>query len=146
MVPMAVVLLIFAFVRARVRVVTRLQHSRITLPFYGNPMAMRGMGNGAVFPLVPQRFPQRTGLVTGVVGAAGGLGGFLLPSLLGLVRDVTRSYSGGLYGCAAAFLCGTVMLLELGTRWTQRWELAAAQRAGVYSYRARLSLDDEGVA
>jgi NNP family nitrate/nitrite transporter-like MFS transporter len=116
----------------------------VALLFVG--MAMLGMGNGAVFQLVPQRFPQRIGLVTGVVGAAGGLGGFFLPSLLGVVRDVTGSYSGGLYGCAAAFLCGTVMLLELGTRWTQRWELAAAQRAGVYSYRARLSLDDEGVA
>jgi NNP family nitrate/nitrite transporter-like MFS transporter len=117
----------------------------VALLFVG--MAMLGMGNGAVFQLVPQRFPERIGLVTGVVGAAGGLGGFFLPSLLGVVRDMTGSYSGGLYGCAAAFLCGTVMLLELGARWTQRWDLAAAQRAGVYSYRAsRLGLDDEGVA
>src|SRR5262249_3136683 len=41
-------------------------------------MAMLGMGNGAVFQLVPQRFPDRVGLLTGLVGAAGGLGGFLL--------------------------------------------------------------------
>ena len=38
--------------------------------------ALLGMGNGAVFQLVPQRFPERIGLVTGIVGAAGGLGGF----------------------------------------------------------------------
>jgi NNP family nitrate/nitrite transporter-like MFS transporter len=114
----------------------------VALLFVG--MALLGMGNGAVFQLVPQRFPERIGLVTGVVGAAGGLGGFLLPSVFGLVRDGTGSYAAGLYGCAAAFLFGTILLLELGTRWSQRWDLAAARRAGVYSYRtASLRLDDE---
>jgi NNP family nitrate/nitrite transporter-like MFS transporter len=116
----------------------------VALLFVG--MALLGMGNGAVFQLVPQRFPERIGLVTGVVGAAGGLGGFMLPSLLGLVRDATGSYSAGLYGCAVAFLAGTVVLLELGIRWSQRWDVSAVQRAGVYSYRTTaLGLDDEGV-
>jgi MFS transporter, NNP family, nitrate/nitrite transporter len=45
-------------------------------------MAMPGMGNGTVFQLVPQRFRDRVGLMTGLVGAAGGLGGFLLPNVL----------------------------------------------------------------
>ena len=67
-------------------------------------MALLGMGNGAVFQLVPQRFPERIGLVTGVVGAAGGLGGFMLPSVLGAIRDYTGSYAPGLFGCAAVFL------------------------------------------
>ncbi len=117
----------------------------VALLFVG--MALLGMGNGAVFQLVPQRFPERIGLVTGVVGAAGGLGGFLLPSLLGVVRDVTGSYAAGLYGCAVAFLVGTVALLELGIRWSQRWDVTAVQRAGVYSYRTTvLEIDDEGVA
>ena len=116
----------------------------VALLFVG--MALLGMGNGAVFQLVPQRFPERIGLVTGVVGAAGGLGGFLLPSLLGIVRDATGSYSTGLYGCAVAFLAGTIVLLELGIRWSQRWDVSAVQRAGVYSYRAAaLALDDDGV-
>jgi NNP family nitrate/nitrite transporter-like MFS transporter len=35
-----------------------------------------GLGMGAVFKLVPEWFPDRVGAVTGVVGAAGGLGGF----------------------------------------------------------------------
>jgi NNP family nitrate/nitrite transporter-like MFS transporter len=110
-------------------------------------MALLGMGNGAVFQLVPQRFPERIGLVTGVVGAAGGLGGFMLPSLLGAIRDQTGSYAPGLLVCAAAFLCGMVVLLELGARWTQRWDVTAVQRAGIYAYRASLSgLDDESPA
>src|SRR4029079_13537407 len=65
----------------------------VALLFLG--MGLLGMGNGAVFQLVPQRFPDRMGIVTGVVGAAGGLGVFFLPSILGAVRDVTGSYASG---------------------------------------------------
>src|SRR6185295_13648449 len=46
-----------------------------------------GLGNGAVFKLVPEHFPRDTGTVTGLVGAMGGLGGFFPPLLLGLFRD-----------------------------------------------------------
>lgn len=49
--------------------------------------AMMGLGNGAVFKLVPQYFPGETGTVTGLVGAMGGLGGFFPPLLLGIFRD-----------------------------------------------------------
>lgn len=48
-----------------------------------------GVGNGAVFKLVPQYFPVETGTVTGLVGALGGLGGFFPPILLGFFRDHT---------------------------------------------------------
>jgi MFS transporter, NNP family, nitrate/nitrite transporter len=46
-----------------------------------------GLGNGAVFELVPEHFPKDTGTVTGLVGALGGLGGFFPPLLLGVFRD-----------------------------------------------------------
>jgi len=46
-----------------------------------------GIGNGAVFKLVPQYFPKEVGTVTGLVGAMGGLGGFFPPLLLGFFRD-----------------------------------------------------------
>ena len=49
--------------------------------------ALLGLGNGAVFKLVPERFPTETGTVTGLVGALGGLGGFFPPLLLGVFRD-----------------------------------------------------------
>ena len=49
--------------------------------------ALLGLGNGAVFKLVPQYFPPKTGTVTGLVGAMGGLGGFFPPLLLGFFRD-----------------------------------------------------------
>jgi MFS transporter, NNP family, nitrate/nitrite transporter len=53
---------------------------------------MAGLGNGAVFKLVPQLFPNETGAVTGIVGAWGGLGGFFPPILMGIVKDTTGSY------------------------------------------------------
>src|SRR5262249_56245204 len=71
-------------------------------------MGMLGMGNGAVFQLVPQRFSKEIGVVTGIVGAAGGVGGFLLPNLLGSLKQVTGSFGYGFlifglvaFGCVA---------------------------------------------
>jgi len=74
-------------------------------------MGMLGMGNGAVFQLVPQRFPKEIGVVTGIVGAAGGLGGFFLPNLLGGLKQLTGSFAGSFLifsmvgvGCVVAML------------------------------------------
>jgi NNP family nitrate/nitrite transporter-like MFS transporter len=49
--------------------------------------ALLGVGNGAVFKLVPQFFPHKTATVTGLVGAIGGLGGFFPPLVLGFFSD-----------------------------------------------------------
>jgi NNP family nitrate/nitrite transporter-like MFS transporter len=54
-----------------------------------------GLASGAVFKLVPQWFPDRVGSVTGVVGAAGGLGGFFPPLVMGIVRSATGGYALG---------------------------------------------------
>jgi len=51
-----------------------------------------GLGNGAVFKLVPQEYPASKGAVTGIVGAAGGLGGFFPPLLMGVVKDATGEF------------------------------------------------------
>lgn len=54
-----------------------------------------GFGNGAVYKLVAQNFPKDTGLIGGVVGCAGGLGGFFPPLVMGVVGDHTGSYALG---------------------------------------------------
>jgi MFS transporter, NNP family, nitrate/nitrite transporter len=54
-----------------------------------------GLGNGAVFKLVPEYFPATVGSVTGLVGAAGGLGGFFPPLVLGLLKTKTGSFTLG---------------------------------------------------
>lgn len=51
-----------------------------------------GLGNGAVFKLVPLSFPKATGAATGIIGAAGGLGGFFPPLFLGVVKDATGDF------------------------------------------------------
>lgn len=54
-----------------------------------------GLGNGAVFKMVPEVSSGNTGAVTGIVGAAGGIGGFFPPIVLGIVKDTTGEYNLG---------------------------------------------------
>jgi NNP family nitrate/nitrite transporter-like MFS transporter len=69
-----------------------------------------GLGTGAVFKLVPQWFPEEVGAVTGVVGAAGGLGGFFPPLVMALVKSLTGSYTLGFVLLAGvALLCLLVL-------------------------------------
>jgi NNP family nitrate/nitrite transporter-like MFS transporter len=74
-----------------------------------------GLGNGAVFKLVPEYFPNSVGSVTGLVGAAGGLGGFFPPLLLGFVKQQTGSFMIGfiLLGVFALCCLGIVLLAPL---------------------------------
>jgi NNP family nitrate/nitrite transporter-like MFS transporter len=69
-----------------------------------------GLGTGAVFKLVPEWFPDRVGAVTGVVGAAGGLGGFFPPLVMALVKSLTDSYA---LGFVLMALVAAVALLVL---------------------------------
>ena len=108
----------------------------IVVPLLFLCMGMLGMGNGAVFQLVPQRFAKQVGVVTGLVGAAGGFGGFLLPSLLGAIKDRTGEYGIGLLVFATAFFVATALLLLRGTAWTRNWDEAFATRAGVFCFRS----------
>jgi NNP family nitrate/nitrite transporter-like MFS transporter len=84
-------------------------------------LAVLGAGNGAVFQLVPLRFARDLGVVTGLVGAAGGLGGFALPSLLGLLRDATGTYATGLFAMAGVCLWGMSLMLAIRTTWRLTW-------------------------
>ncbi len=68
-----------------------------------------GMGNGAVFKLVPEVARGRNGAVTGVVGAWGGIGGFFPPIVLGMVRDALGDYALG-FGFLAAFALACLLL------------------------------------
>lgn len=75
-------------------------------------MGLLGMGNGSVFQLVPQRFPKEIGVITGIVGAAGGLGGFFLPNILGKLKGLTGSYGTGFAVFAlVSGLCVVLMAL-----------------------------------
>ncbi|MDV7764626.1 nitrate/nitrite transporter [Peribacillus sp. CSMR9] len=84
-------------------------------------MLFLGMGNGAVFQLVPQRFSKEIGFITGIVGAAGGVGGFLVPNILGTLKQITGTYATGFLVFSAV---GIVALLILGLAqlsWKKTW-------------------------
>jgi NNP family nitrate/nitrite transporter-like MFS transporter len=74
-----------------------------------------GLGMGAVFKLVPEWFPDRVGAVTGVVGAAGGLGGFFPPLVMGVVKSATGGYAVGFLLMALVAVACLVVLLRLRT-------------------------------
>jgi NNP family nitrate/nitrite transporter-like MFS transporter len=86
-------------------------------PFTIGALAMAsaiGLGNGAVFKLVPEYFPQSVGSVTGLVGAAGGLGGFFPPLVLGTLRQHTGAFTlGFLLLGAFAVVCLVVVRPKL---------------------------------
>jgi NNP family nitrate/nitrite transporter-like MFS transporter len=84
-------------------------------------MAALGMSNGAVFQLVPQRFPREIGVLTGLVGFAGGLGGFLLPFGLGLLKDWTGGYGAGFLVYTSAALATSIILLMARLSWQRTW-------------------------
>jgi NNP family nitrate/nitrite transporter-like MFS transporter len=89
-------------------------------------MLALGMGNGAVFQLAPQRFGGEMGLITGLVGMAGGIGGFYLACSLGVSKQLTGSYRAGLLvfaGLAFVALLG----VSLARRRWNAWSLRAAQ-------------------
>ncbi|MGH7198623.1 MAG: MFS transporter [Candidatus Omnitrophota bacterium] len=80
-------------------------------------MACLGMGNGSVFQLVPLRFRKEIGVMTGVVGAAGGLGGFFLPTLLGYFKDKVGSYGVGFMVFACASFAALLILRVVQRGW-----------------------------
>ena len=86
----------------------------VTLGALGMAAAI-GLGNGAVFKLVPEYFPNAVGSVTGLVGAAGGLGGFFPPLVLGLVKQLTGGFTLG-FVLLALFALACLAVLLAGER------------------------------
>jgi NNP family nitrate/nitrite transporter-like MFS transporter len=71
-----------------------------------------GLGNGAVFKLVPEYFPDSVGSVTGLVGAAGGMGGFFPPLVLGFVKEQMGTFFPGFIMLSAFCLLCLILLLR----------------------------------
>jgi len=102
---LAILTWIFPFVTAMALLMTLETMVPFTIGALGMAAAI-GLGNGAVFKLVPQYFPQSVGAVTGLVGAMGGLGGFFPPLALGIIKQQTGSFVWGFILLAAfALFC-----------------------------------------
>lgn len=108
-----------------------LREAWMALAVFVLAMLSLGMGNGAVFQLVPQRFRKEIGVMTGLVGMAGGVGGFYLASSLGYSRQITGHYQAGLLVFAGLALLALVGLNGVKTRWRTTWGAAHVSRAKV---------------
>jgi MFS transporter, NNP family, nitrate/nitrite transporter len=90
-----------------------------TLLFIG--MMCMGMGNGAVFQLVPQRFSNEVGMITGIVGAAGGLGGYFLPKILGNLKLSMGSFTPGFLILSGIALSCMIIIAVVQGQWKRSW-------------------------
>ncbi|MEO6151947.1 MAG: nitrate/nitrite transporter [Croceibacterium sp.] len=84
-------------------------------------MLALGTGNGAVFQLVPQRFGKQIGVMTGLVGCAGGVGGFLLASSLGFAKQAYGTEQVGFLIFASLALVALLGLTIVKGRWRSTW-------------------------
>jgi NNP family nitrate/nitrite transporter-like MFS transporter len=90
-----------------------------------------GAGNGAVFQLVPQRFRTEIGVMTGLIGMAGGIGGFLLAAGLGAIKQHSGDYQLGLWLFAGLAVLAWFGLMNVKRRWRTTWGSAAVTAARV---------------
>ena len=90
--------------------------------------AALGMANGSVFQLLPQRFGKDIGVMTGLVGAGGGLGGFYLASSLGYSKGLSGSYLLGFLIFAALCFIAIAGLGRVKARWRTTWGVLAGAR------------------
>jgi NNP family nitrate/nitrite transporter-like MFS transporter len=116
---------------ALVVVSTGLSQAWMALATFVIAMLALGMGNGAVFQLVPQRFKREIGVMTGLVGMTGGVGGFFLASSLGYSKQLTGSYQAGFLVFAALALVAFLGLQGVKSRWRTTWGAVGVTAARV---------------
>ena len=99
--PALVLVVVFSFVALDAAALAYLSGDPSIVPVTVACLTLAGflvLGNGAVFKVVPQDFPAATGAATGIVGAAGGIGGFFPPIVMGVVKDHFDTYALGFVG------------------------------------------------
>jgi NNP family nitrate/nitrite transporter-like MFS transporter len=103
--------------------------------------ACLGAGNGALFQLVPLRWPLTTAVAGSMIGEVGALGGGFIPNAMGLSKQYTGTYLWGFVSFATLALLMLVMLRVVQIRWTRTW----AEKGG-RARPAAAAADDGGGA
>ncbi len=83
--------------------------------------AALGAGNGALFQMVPLRWPANTAVASSMIGEIGALGGAILPNAMGLSKQWTGSFAGGFlfYAALSAMVLGALFIWQRS--WTRTW-------------------------
>lgn len=106
----------------------------LLLAFY---FILLGTGSGALFQLVPLRWPTTTAVVVSMIGEIGAFGGGFIPNAMGQSRQHTGTYLWGFVGFAVVPACMLLLLRVVQRRWTRTWvgrggrALAARAGAGI---------------
>lgn len=93
----------------------------MSLLFFIVGMGALGLGNGSVFQLIPQRFRREIGILTGLVGMAGGVGGFYLAASLGFSKQWTGDYRLGFLIFAGLAVLALLGIWSVKRRWRTTW-------------------------
>ena len=102
--------------------------------------ACLGAGNGALFQLVPLRWPLATAVAGSMIGEVGALGGGFIPNAMGLSKQHTGTYLWGFVSFAALALLMLIMLRTVRIRWTRTWaEKGGRARATSHSAQAHFA-------
>lgn len=109
---------LFVVVAVLLLVIAALPPLWLLLPVLVLAMGALGMGNGAVFQVIPQVFQREIGVITGLVGAAGGIGGFYLPTVLGALKETTGSFGPGFAAFSAVAMLAVILLVVVRGRIT----------------------------
>lgn len=119
---------VYGIAGAALLIVAEIPPRSVAVVAFPVAMMLFGIGNGATFQLVGLRFRERIGVVTGLVGAAGGIGGFLLPTALGALHDLAGGYGVGLgiVALVAVLALGAVSFVR--PRWQRGWAALAEAR------------------
>ena len=123
---LSLLLVVFPFIAALSFVLCGLPPLLISIPLTVALMLFLGFGNGVVFQVVSLRFQGMMGTASGFIGAAGGIGGFFLPSWFGLLKDFTGSFAGGflIFGLLSSVAVASVLLMQ---RW---WRVLVETSSG----------------
>jgi MFS transporter, NNP family, nitrate/nitrite transporter len=100
--------------------------------------AALGAGNGALFQLVPLRWPLATAVAGSMIGEIGALGGGFLPNAMGLSKQFSGSYAWGFLSFTLLTVVMLGMLRVVQIRWTRTW----AEKGGRAPAEARRIEDD----
>jgi NNP family nitrate/nitrite transporter-like MFS transporter len=118
-----VLTILFLIIGALAFVISGMHSLTVTLISFVALMLCLGSGNGSVFQLVPVRFKNEVGVITGFVGAFGGLGGFFLPNILGSIKSLTGSYSYGyiVFGVTAILASASLFYINYVVWVKENW-------------------------
>ena len=83
--------------------------------------AALGAGNGALFQLVPLRWPATTAVAGSMIGEIGALGGAIVPNAMGLSKQYSGTYLWGFVVVAVLAIVMLIMLRTVQIRWTKTW-------------------------